>query len=250
MRNIPIAVQLYTLREKMKSDFLGVLDQVAEIGYQGVEFAGFGGFSADELKKHLDKIGLEVVGSHTGLNLLREDLNNVIEYNKELGNKYIVVPYVDFDTKEDYIDLAKELTEIGAILKENDLQLCYHNHAHELNKYNGKYGLDLLYNNVDSDLLQAEIDTYWVKKAGLDPIDYIDKYSGRIPLLHLKDLEADTGDFAEVGEGIIDIKGLTNQAKAIDTEWLIVEQDQCKKPALESVKISFNNLTQIIESNN
>lgn len=230
----------------MESDFLGVLDKVADIGYQGVEFAGFGDIKASILKKHLDSLGLKAAGSHTGLDLLRDDLQGVIEYNLEIENKYVIVPHASYDSKEDYLNMAIELNEIGAKLKDKGLQLCYHNHAHELEKYDGECGLDLLYSNTDPELLKTEIDTFWVKKAGIDPVSYLAKYSGRSPLIHLKDMEAETGDFAEVGEGIIDTQGLIKQADKNNSEWLVVEQDKCKKPALQSVKISYNNLKEML----
>lgn len=242
---IPVALQLYTLREVMKSDFMGILEKVAEIGYQGVEFAGFGGIEAGFLKRHLDSLNIKVAGSHTPLTLLRNDIEQVIEDNLRLENQYIIVPYADFNAKNDYLDLAEELSEIGTRLKERGLQLCYHNHSHELKKYDDKYGLDILFENTESGVLKPEIDTYWVKKAGIDPISYLKKYNGRTPLVHIKDMEEGTGDFAEVGEGIIDIRGLVEQAKRNGAEWLVVEQDQCKRPALESIEISFNNLKDI-----
>jgi len=245
--SLPIALQLYTLREEMAEEFIGLLEKVSKLGYQGVEFAGFGELGAEELKGHLDRLNLKVVGSHTALELLRNELDKVIEYNLIIGNQYIIVPYADYTTKEDFIEMAKELKGIATILNGKGLTLCYHNHAHEFESFDGEYGLDLIYSNVSPDLLKVELDTYWVKKAGLDPVAYLEKYTGRVPNVHLKDMEADTGDFAEVGEGIIDIKAIINKAEEINAEWLIVEQDKCKRPALESVEISINNLRSLLK---
>lgn len=243
----PVALQLYTLREEMEVDFVGTLEKVAEIGYQGVEFAGFGGMKAKDLKQLLDKLGLKAVASHTPLAILRDNFEETVNYNLEIENPYIIVPYAEYNGKEDYLNMAKELKEMGTALKEQGLQLGYHNHAHEFETFNGEYGLELIYKNTDPELLIAEIDTYWVKKAGLDPVSYLPRYEGRTPLIHLKDMEPETGDFAEVGEGIMQIEEIINQAEQIDVEWLIVEQDKCKRPALESVKISYNNLTEILK---
>ncbi|MEJ6950442.1 sugar phosphate isomerase/epimerase family protein [Natronospora cellulosivora (SeqCode)] len=242
---LPIALQLYTVREETKNDFLATLEKVAELGYQGVEFAGFGDIDASVMKAHLDRLGLKAVGSHTAIDLLENELDDVINYNLTIGNSYITVPYAEYKSKEDFLSMAEKLNEWGNILKEKGLTLCYHNHDQEFEAFDGEYGLDLMYENVDSDLLKVELDIYWVKKAALDPVDYLSKYSQRTPLVHLKDMDAETGVFAEVGEGVIDIQAIIKQANKGAAEWLIVEQDICQRPALESIEISINNLKKM-----
>jgi sugar phosphate isomerase/epimerase len=244
--SIPIALQLYTLRQETEKDFIGTLKKVSELGYKGVEFAGFGGYSALELKSYLEAFGLKAVGAHTGIESLKNNLEEIIEYNLQLGNKYIVCPWASFENKEDYVKMADLLKQIGKKLKDAGLQLCYHNHAHELQSFEGEYGLDILYGSVDEPLLKAEIDTYWVAYAGLNPVEYVAKYSGRTPLLHIKDMEnSEKRDFAEIGTGTIDIKAIAEQAEKNGTEWLIVEQDMCKREPLESVRISIENLKEM-----
>lgn len=244
--NIPIAVQLYTLREETEKDFIGTLKKVAEIGYKGVEFAGFGGFKASELKAILNNLGLKPAGAHIGMDELNNNLNEVITYNLELGNSYIVCPYASYENKEDYINMAAELDRIGKKLQSNGLQLCYHNHAHEFASFNGEYGLDLIYNGTTAESLKAEVDTYWVAYAGLDPVQYLNKYALRTPLVHIKDMDnSQNRDFTEIGNGILDIKAIAKQAIVNEAHWIIVEQDVCKRPALESVKISFENLKKM-----
>lgn len=241
--SIPVAVQLYTLREETEKDFVGTLKKVAELGYKGVEFAGYGGLSALELKSHLDAFGLKAAGTHVGIDELKNNLEEIIEYNLQLGNKYIVCPWAGFEGKEDYIKMAEVFEEIGKKLHVSGLQLCYHNHAHEFDRFDGEYGMDIIYNSVDSNFLKAEFDTYWVAYAGLDAVEYIKKYSGRTPLLHIKDMEnSEKRDFAEIGNGIMPIKAIAEQAEKNGTEWLIVEQDMCKRESLESVRISIENL--------
>lgn len=244
--NIPVAVQLYTLREETEKDFVGTLKKVAEIGYKGVEFAGFGGFKASELKGILKDLGLKPVGAHIGIEELNNNLNEIIAYNLELGNRYIVFPYANYENKDDYINMASELNEIGKKLESVGLELCYHNHAHEFTSYDGIYGLDIIYKGTSAESLKAEVDTYWVAYAGLDPAQYLKKYTQRTPLVHIKDMEnSENRDFTEIGNGMLDIKAIAKQAIANGAEWLIVEQDVCKRPALESVKISFENLKKL-----
>ncbi|MFW6308684.1 MAG: sugar phosphate isomerase/epimerase family protein [bacterium] len=244
--NIPVALQLYTVREETEKDFKGTLSKVAEIGYKGVEFAGYGGLSASELKKLLDDLGLKAAGSHVPYPAIDSDLDRVIQYNLEIDNKYISIPYMEFEGKEEFIKTAEELNKAGEKCKEAGIQLCYHNHNQEFEVFDGTYGLDLLYQNSDAQNLQVEIDTFWAKYAGVDPVEYINKYSGRIPLVHLKDMEAnEEKDFAEVGEGIMDIESIAQAAEKAGAKWLIVEQDQCKRSPLESIEISFNNLKKM-----
>jgi len=240
---VNISVQLYTLREETGRDFAGTLEKVAKIGYKGVEFAGYGGISAKEMRNYLDSFGLKATGSHVAFDILTRNLDEVIEYNLEIGNKYIICPWKEYKGREDYVKTAELLNEIGRKCKDNGLKFGYHNHADEFESFDGEYGLDIIYKNTDPQLVAAEIDTYWVYYAGVDPVDYIKKYTGRCPLVHLKDMEAGEGkDFAEVGSGIMDMKAIISAAKDAGCEWFIVEQDVCKKPALESVKISFENL--------
>ncbi len=244
--NIPIAVQLYTLRQETEKDFIGTLKKVADLGYKGVEFAGFGGYSALELKSYLDAFGLKTAGAHIGLEDLKNNVEQIIEYNMQLGNKYIVCPWASYEGKEDYIRMAELLEEICRKLKASGLQLCYHNHAHEFESFDGAYGLDIIYSKVDRELLSAEIDTYWVTYAGLNPVQYVAKYSGRAPLIHIKDMEnSEKREFAEIGTGTINIRAIAEQAEKSGTEWLIVEQDVCKREPIESVSISIENLRKM-----
>lgn len=249
--SIPVAVQLYTLRDETAKDFVGVLEKVAQIGYTGVEFAGYGDMTAVQMKGHLDRLGLKAAGSHVGLDLLKNKLDEVIEYNLEIGNKYLVCPWAKFETKEEWIEFAHFLNSVGEKCKVKGLQVGYHNHAHEFISYDGEYALDIIFRETDPELVVAEIDTYWVQHAGIDPVGYIKKYAGRLPLVHQKDMEAgEAKGFTEVGNGIMDIKAIYNTSKDLGAQWFIVEQDKCNRPQIESVTISFENLKKMGLINN
>lgn len=245
--NIKVGVQLYTLRNETQIDFAGTLEKVAKIGYEGVEFAGYGEISSSQMRRYLESFGLKAAGSHIGIDILSQKLDELIEYNLEIGNKYIVCPWNNYNGREEYLKAAELYNQIGQKCKDNGLKFCYHNHAKEFECFDGEYGMDIIYNNTDPQLLMAEIDTYWVYYAGVDPVEYINKYKGRCPLVHLKDMEAgEDRSYAEVGNGIMDIKSIISAAITAGSEWLVVEQDECKRPAFESVEISFNNLKKII----
>jgi len=244
--SIPVALQLYTVREEMRRDFVGTLEKVAEIGYAGVEFAGFGGLPASKIKNLLDRLNLKAVGSHTDVCMLKDKLNEVIEYNLEIGSSYIICPWAEYFTKQDYIDAARFYNRIGEKCREKGLNFAYHNHDLELDFFDGERGLDIIYRETEPELVKAEIDTYWVKYAGVDPVGYVRKYTGRCPLVHLKDMEDEKSkNTTEVGEGILDIGALIKASEEAGTLWLVVEQDTFKRPALESAWISFTNLKQL-----
>ena len=244
MSAIPIALQLYTVRGETERDFAGTLAKVARIGYTGVEFAGYGGLTAAELKTLLDDLGLKAAGGHVGLHEFENDLNAVLDYHSSIGNTIIAIPYLDESLRKDaasWKNLAIKFTDIGRKCAERGITLCYHNHDFEFKNYDGVFGFDLLYGNSDPQFLQAELDLYWIKKGGQDPAEYVRKFAGRAPLLHIKDMDTQ-GDFAEFGEGIIDWDPIFAIADHSGTKWYIVEQDECKRPCMESIEISFRNL--------
>jgi sugar phosphate isomerase/epimerase len=246
MSKLPIALQLYTLRDDTEKDFAGTIKKVAEIGYAAVELAGRGSLSVQELSTILADNHLTVAGSHIGLEALETDLPKIIEENLALGNRYIVVPYLAEErrkTADDYKKLAATLNEFGATLQASGLTLAYHNHDFEFKPLdNGQLGEDILLENTDPALVKAEVDTYWVLKAGHDPVAFIQKYAGRVPLIHIKDRDKTDGSFAPVGTGDLPLDALVAAAPGVGAEYLIVEQDVCKGSAIEAVTLSYNNL--------
>lgn len=244
--NLPVALQLYSVRDEMEKDFIGTLKKVAGIGYKGVEFAGFGDISAVRLKEVLDELGLIPVGSHTDINMLSEKLDDVIEYNLTLANKYIVCPCSKFDSKEDIARSSELHNKIGEKIRASGLEFLYHNHSNEFKKYDGEYVMDILLNSVKPGNMSAEIDSGWVFYAGIDPADYIKSNKGRCPLIHIKDFTSiENNNFTEIGRGIVDVKAIAAAAVEAGSKWLIVEQDECNIPSLESVRISFENMKKM-----
>lgn len=244
---IPIALQMFTLREEAAKDFVGTLRAVSKIGYAGVELAGMGGLGAEPLKALLDDMGLVVAGSHVALQALEGNLQEVIDDNLALGNRYVVCPSLPSERRADaagYNGVAESLNRAGSALKRVGLQLAYHNHAFEFVRLpGGEYAYDTLMMSTDPELVKIEMDIFWVKKAGEEPAAYLRKYANRVPLIHLKDMTPDPdATFAEVGEGVMDFPAIFEAAAVAGAEHYIVEQDRCQRPPLESVKISFQNL--------
>ncbi len=246
MAKLPIALQMYTLRDDAQRDFAGTLRKVAELGFQGVELAGTGGMGAGELRHLLRELGLEVAGSHVGLDQLENNLEAAIEYNLEIQNRFIVCPWLPESRRQsadEYRRLAESLNDIGARCKERELQLCYHNHAFEFTRFEGKNALDILAEATFPDLVMLELDTYWVEYGGESAVKYIDRYAGRVPLVHLKDLATDEKrSFAELGQGSMDWDAIIAACERASVEWYIVEQDTCQRPPLQSVAMSLDYL--------
>ncbi|MDN4524010.1 sugar phosphate isomerase/epimerase family protein [Fictibacillus fluitans] len=245
---IPVALQMYTLRNETEKDFVGTLKKVAEIGYEGVEFAGYGGLEAAELKKVLDDLGLKAASSHVPLTTLESELSSVIEYQQAIGNKHIVCPFLPPErrSEQDYRDLVSILNNVGEACSKEGLSFAYHNHDFELQPLSdGRRPLDLLLEETNHDWVKAEFDVYWLTKAGEDPVKWLEKYQGRTPLVHLKDMTTDSEKFfAELGTGGVDLSGILNKGEASQVDWWVVEQDQSRRSPLESIEISFKYLTK------
>ncbi len=250
MSHPPIAAQMYTVREAAAQDFLGTIKRVAQIGYTGIELAGTFGVSADTLVQTLQELNLTCTSAHVPLADLREDLANQIEFYKTVGAGFLICPWLPPEERGDgagYSALAKELNKFGEQCKVNGLGFCYHHHDFELEKFDGKYGLDILLEETDPANVQLEVDTYWLEFAGEDPATYIKHWPGRVPLLHLKDMSAtEERSFAEVGTGTLNWPAIFEAAKVGSTEWYIVEQDSCPGDPFESLQISYNNLQSLL----
>jgi sugar phosphate isomerase/epimerase len=246
MANIPVALQLYTVRNKTETDLVGTLREVARIGYAGVEFAGFRDWEAAELKSVLAQFQLEIAGGHVPIQQLEKGLDSVIAFNLSLGNRYVVCPWIPEERRKDKADwlaIARLFNQVGEKCRENGLTFCYHNHSFEFLRFGDTYALDLLFAATKPELVKAELDTYWIKHGGEDPVEYLKCYGGRCPLLHLKDMADDEKrSFAEVGEGILEWPAIFEAAEEGGVEWYIVEQDTCPGPPIESARLSFENL--------
>jgi len=250
MAKIPVGMQMYTLREACADDFTGTLTAVAKMGYAGVEMAGTYGMSGKEVGKLLDDLGLGRAGAHMGIDAFGEKFDESVADLKDMGTSFVTIPGLPGEMTESgeaWKATAAKLDEIGAKLKAEGIQLSYHNHNHEFKTYDGTYGLDILYGNTSPDNLHAEIDTYWVQFADVDPVEYLKKVSNRLSLVHIKDMKVEDGkkDFTEIGNGILDWENIFKVSEDAGAKWLIVEQDTCPGPPLESARISIENLKKM-----
>lgn len=231
------------------------LKQVKEMGYDYVEFAGYYGHSAEEVKAILDKYDLKCISVHQVHSVFLENGEKEAEFLKKLGVKYCVIPWMEastFDSAETFDKFVDEIKFVSELLKKYDIQLGYHNHDFEFGMRDGQYHLDRLYNTLPADVLTTEIDTCWVHYAGHNPSEYLKKYKGRADIVHLKDFDCknlgagpvyalvdekgnaeggesndDKGfEFRPVGYGRQNVIEILEAAEYVGAEYVIVEQDQ------------------------
>ena len=248
---ITISVQLYTVRDAAAKDFAGTLKQVAAIGYKSVEMAGYGNLkTAAEARKALDDAGLSVDGMHAPIEKLEAELATVADDAETLGTKLVICPWLGEDRRKDaagYQAAAKALNTIGRGLHERGIDFAYHNHAFEFKEFEGKKGLDILFENSEPHLVKAEIDVYWVRHGGEDPVERMKKLGDRCVALHLKDMtRGDDKKFAEVGTGFIDFKAVLETAAKIGARYGAVEQDNTYgKDPFGAIRTSLENLKKL-----
>ena len=241
-----IALQLYSVREDCKEDFIGVLQKVAKMGYTEVEFAGYGNIPAKKMKEALTEYGLTSVGAHINIGRLTTDFEEEFEYNSEIGTEYIICSWSLFETKDMVLKNCEILNKIAEKVSQRGKKFAYHNHSHEFKVFDGEFGLDIFYKNTDSALIKAELDVCWVANAGLDVCDYISKLGSRVTMLHLKELGKDgPKDGSDFGEGVIDFAKIIELGKKIGCEHYIVEHTEFKSTPLEGVKADIDYLCSL-----
>ncbi|MEW9503196.1 sugar phosphate isomerase/epimerase family protein [Jeotgalibacillus marinus] len=241
-----IAVQMYSLRNECEQDFIGTLKKVAGLGFDGVELAGYGGLSAGELRDVLENLGLKAASSHVPLESLENDVEEVIRYQKELGNSHIVCPILprDRNSRKDYENLIETLNTVGEMCHKDGITLSYHNHDFELLPFeDGVKPLEMILEETNPKWVKAEFDVYWLKKAGEDPVEWLTRYQDRTPLIHLKDMTTDGEQFfAELGTGGVNMGAILQHISTVPVEWWIIEQDQSRTTPFESIEKSINYL--------
>ena len=239
----PIAIQLYTVRDALAQDWIGTLEKIAEMGYIGVETAGFGyAGSVEKAKAEYDRLGLQVVGAHSPLPV-GENQSEVIDTALKLGTDKLICAGTGrelFSTEADIKARAETFNEANAICKANGMQFGLHNHWWEYATVNGRLAYDRLLEDLDDDIF-FEIDTYWVAASGNDPVTEIQKLGNKVTLLHIKDGSTkQEDDMVAVGAGVMDFHKVIPAGP--HAEWLIVELDRCGTDMMTAVQESYTYL--------
>ena len=245
---IPIALQLYSVRDACAGDLSLTLQAVAQMGYEGVEFAGYYDRTAEELRDMCEDLGLKVAGTHTGLDtLLGDELAKTVAFNQTLGNPYLIVPGLSEGYRSSqgaWRDTAKIFNDIAEKIADQGLSTGYHNHTGEFESLEGGIPWDTFGENTREDVV-LQIDIGHALRAGADPVSFIERYPGRSKLVHLKEYSA-TNDDALIGEGEIAWDAVFNACETVGgTEWYIVEQERYAYSPLECVERCINSLRKM-----
>jgi sugar phosphate isomerase/epimerase len=277
MKTLPVAAQVYSIRDTAEADFAGAMRLLKGMGYDAIELAGLYGRPAEELRAILDDLGIAAVSAHVPLVEMQADIGKVIEDYLTLGCRFLAVPYLDERSRPGtplFTAILGDIARIGDACHAAGLTLLYHNHDFEFIRMpDGSFGFDFIYASTTPEQLQAEPDTCWIKVAGQDPAAYIRKYAGRVPVVHLKDywlqvtatlaatanvavagkmydligLEktekpAGEGQFAfrPLGQGLQDIPAILAASIDAGAQYVVAEQDESTdgRTRLEAAAIS------------
>lgn len=228
---LPIAVQMYTLRDYGSLE--EQLQAVEDAGVTAIETVGTHDVTAEEMTTLLEEYGIEVISSHVQLDALREGVEDSVEFNKAIGNDTITVPYLAEEQRptdaEGWRELGEELAGIAEDLAEEDMRLAYHNHDFEMVEYDGQTALEIMFEAAGPEVL-AQIDLAWVDRGGHDPAEYLRSMGDRVFAVHAKDNapEGENEDqlgFAAVGAGTMEWPGILEAADEVGAEWYIIEHD-------------------------
>jgi sugar phosphate isomerase/epimerase len=242
-KKIPVGLQLYSVREQCAKDLPAVLAAVARIGYRGVEFAGYHGRSAPDLRRLLDEQGLVCCGTHTPYeSILPAKLQETIDFNRTLGNKYLIVPWMEGKTKQAWLEKAKQFNDLVPQVKAAGMCIGYHAHAHDFDKFDGVSAWDLFFGGTQPEVVM-QLDTSNCRDGGADPVEVLKKYPRRARTIHLKPSGA--GPEAAIGEDKVDWKAVFKFCETKGgTEWYIVEHETSKDP-LDAVKRNLEALKKL-----
>jgi sugar phosphate isomerase/epimerase len=259
---LPIGLQLYSVRDMLPKDYEGTLKQIAALGYQEVESAGYFGHTAPQVKAAMSAAGLHLVSAHYSHDNLSKDFDNILAFNHEAGVDYLICSFpgikdpsrlkdtshrsmVNSFTMDDYRWNADEFNKFGEKVKAAGMKFGYHNHTMEFTKQDGLTPLDEMIRLTDPSLVTFELDCGWVIVGGANPVDYLHRHPTRISMLHVKDFKhtdkpesiAEPPPPAQLGQGRLDYRPVFEAAKKANIKHYFVEQEGYDIPPLEALKI-------------
>lgn len=227
-------MQLYTLRSAMQHSVDAALARVAEIGYTDVEFAGYFGHTAAEIRALLDRHGLIAPSAHVGFDSLQTDWQRTLDDAIVIGHRYLTIPWLDaahYATHDDVRRTAALFNERADQGRAAGIGFAYHNHDLVFTASGDFVPFDVLLSETDPDLVSFQADVYWMTRAGRDPVEYFTRYPGRFSMTHLKDSGgAPDHVMLDVGSGVIDFARLIAAADAAGVRHHFVEHDQPADP--------------------
>lgn len=251
MKKFKVGVQLYSVRDDMEKDFYGTLKAIKEAGYDYVEFAGYYGYTAEQIRGMLDELGLECISVHQGPEGFIADPEGSVRFLNVIGAKFCAIPWYPIDSwREKFDETIEMFKQVSRTLAKGGIRMTYHNHDFEFEKIDGEHILDRIFAAMDGEI-EGEVDTCWAHYAGVNPAEYILKYKGQLKTLHLKDFECErlaAGPvyalidsegkaerpsregmgfrFRPVGSGRQNFAEILAAAEEVGIDYVIVEQDE------------------------
>ncbi|MCY4170522.1 MAG: sugar phosphate isomerase/epimerase [Bacteroidetes bacterium] len=238
-----IGVQLYTVRNLLSEDYEGTIGAVADAGYDEVEVVWDPERNPEDIRALFDEVGLVAPSTHASIDALKNNLEAIIDAAKIIGHSFLVCPWLSPQqrTMEHYKSHVILFNEVGAACKEVGIQFAYHNHEFEFEADEGEVKpYDYILEETDPDLVQMEIDLYWIYFANQNPIEYFERYPERFPLCHVKDM-GEEREITPVGEGSIDFASIFSESLTAGLNHYFVEHDN-PTDALASIRTSINYL--------
>lgn len=243
-----IGLQLYTVRSAMQRDVEATLARVAAVGYRTVEFAGYFDRSPSQIVSLLQSHSLSSPSTHIGFDVLRGDWQRALGDAAAIGHEYVTIPWIGADdrrTLDDWRRVAELFNERAAQARTAGLRFAYHNHDFEFVTIDGAVPFDVLLTDTDPDLVDFQLDIYWITRAGFDPLDYFARFPGRFTMTHLKDWSGPPANtMTEVGSGVIDFPRIIAAADAAGVRHHFVEHDNPADP-MSSIESSFRYLAGV-----
>ena len=238
-----IGVQLYTVRESMRRDFEGTLAEVARIGFREVEFAGYFDRTPQQVRQILDREGLAAPGSHIDISLLEGDWQRTVAEARVMGHRYLMVAWTPLErrrTLDDWRRIGALFTRAGEAAQRDGVTFAYHNHDFEFAPLDGRVPFDVLLESSDPQYVKIEMDLFWIRKGGQDPLAYFARWPGRFPCVHVKDMTSD-GRMVDVGAGAIDWRAILSQRRQAGIQHYFVEHDEPGDP-MASIRAGYQYL--------
>lgn len=241
-----VGLQLYTVRKEMLEDAAGTLQQLAKLGYKEIESAksekgNYYGLQPKEIKKITQDLGMRLISGHVRID---NDWQRSVDAAEEAGQPYLICSSMSDDaaTIENYQRTADEFTKAAEDCKKVNIVFGYHNHESEFEKVNGQVLYDVLLDRTDPKLVKMELDLGWVIASGNDPIRYFNKYPGRFPLWHLKDMDKVKKQSTEFGKGEVNIAEMFKHETKSGMKHFFVEQEEYTSTPMESLKYNYDYL--------
>src|SRR5260370_781090 len=262
----PIGLQLYTVRELMKTDFDGTIAKVAQVGYKEVEFAGYFGKTPQEVRATLEKNSLAAPSAHFGYDVVEQKWSETLDTAHTIGHKFVVCPWIDVKQRAEpdgWKRAAELFNRAGEAAQKAGIQFAYHNHAFEFEPseaLGSKLPYDFLLAETDPKLVKMEMDLCWITVGGHDPFEYFNRYPGHFALVHAKDwttrgpggndyggatgAASKPGHIVDAGQGEVDFKRVFAQSGKAGIQHYFVENDEPKSP-FDDLKISYDYLAKL-----